>query len=303
MRILSLPARWHLPAAAALCAGLLIPTASGTTSTAQAEGRRTTPAGTHCDRVPVSRQSQGWHRAGWRLVWQDEFDGPGIDDTQWSHQVGDHGWGNRELQRYTDRPENAYIQDGHLVIEARREAHRARRFTSARLTTRNSFAFRYGRIEARIRVPKGRGLWSAFWLLGADYPEVGWPQSGEIDVMETIGSQPRRVHGTVHGPGYSGADGIGSARELTGYRTYAEDFYRYSIEWDPDAIRWYVDDKRFFAVTPADLPGDWVFDHPFYLIVNLAVGGTWPGNPGRQTRFPQKMWIDYVRIYQRCEDG
>ena len=230
-------------------------------------------------------------RPEWTLAWQDEFDGPDIDTKTWTHQIGGHGWGNRELQFYTDRPINAYIEDGHLVIQALRETREGNPYTSARLTSRDKVEFAFGRVEARIRVPRGNGLWPAFWMLGADFPEIGWPQSGEIDIMENVGSEPAVVHGTVHGPGYSGRGGIGGRHELPAGRYYADDFHVFALEWQED-------DRLFFRLTPEDVPGDWVFNQPFFLMLNLAVGGKWPGAPDEETSFPQRLTVDYVRVYR-----
>ncbi|HXF95312.1 MAG TPA: family 16 glycosylhydrolase [Gemmatimonadales bacterium] len=239
-------------------------------------------------------------RPGWRLVWHDEFDGPAVDTTKWTWDTGGGGWGNAELQYYTRRPENARIQDGRLIIEARREQVGDYTYTSARLKTqgRPRGSWTFGRFEARIRVPRGQGLWPAFWMLGRNITEVGWPDCGEIDVMENIGREPAVVHGTVHGPGYSGAEGVGRAFELPA-GAFADDFHVFAVEWEPGAIRWYVDDSLYQTLSPRDLPGPWVYDHPFFLILNVAVGGHWPGNPDETTVFPQTMQVDYVRVYQQ----
>lgn len=237
----------------------------------------------------------GQSSAGWRLVWQDEFDGTSLGPA-WSAETGGNGWGNNEKQFY--RPENARVADGFLVIEARQEQYQSRAYTSARLKTQGRASWRYGRIEARVRVPRGQGIWPAFWCLGEDIPSVGWPASGEIDIFEVIGREPRRVYGTVHGPGYSGAGGVSSFYSLPSGEV-ADAFHLFAIEWEAAAIRWYVDDVLFKTVTPADVPGRWVFDHPFFVILNVAVGGNWPGDPDQTTVFPQSMQVDYVRVYQR----
>jgi len=231
-------------------------------------------------------------------VWHDDFDGPALDATKWVRETGGGGWGNNELEFYTDRPENARVENGYLVIEARREQFGNREYTSARVKTQGLGAWKYGRFEARIQIPRGQGLWPAFWTLGDDIGTAGWPTCGEIDIMENIGREPHRVHGTVHGPGYSGAQGVSSAYDLSA-AAFADDFHLYAIEWDADAIRWYVDDALYKTVTPKDLPGRWVYDHPFFIILNVAVGGGWPGNPDATTVFPQTMRVDYVRVYQR----
>lgn len=235
------------------------------------------------------------------LVWSDEFNGSSIDPNNWTYDIGwgQNGWGNAELQYYTDRPDNARVENGMLVIEAREERFRAQEYTSARLKTQGLQEWTYGRFEARIKVPYGQGIWPAFWSLGNDITTVGWPQSGELDIMEHIGREPSTVYGTVHGPGYSGADGVGGSYTLPGGAQMTDDFHIFAVEWEPDEIRWYIDNTLYATVTPNDVPGEWVFDHPFFLIMNVAVGGYWPGYPDETTVFPQVMLVDYVRVYQK----
>jgi beta-glucanase (GH16 family) len=244
-------------------------------------------------------------------VWHDEFDGPAgasFDSTKWVAETGGQGFGNQERQFYTTRVENVALDGaGHLVITARAEPPSSAyecwygtcRYTSARLRTKGLFEQTYGRFEARIRVPRGQGLWPAFWMLGADIDAVGWPQSGEIDIMEHIGREPAVVHGTLHGPGYAGAEGIGQADTLA-RGGYADDFHIFAVVWEPEEIRWYVDGRQYHRMTPADLPRgtEWVFDHDFFLLLNVAVGGSWPGDPDASTTFPQQMVVDYVRVYR-----
>jgi beta-glucanase (GH16 family) len=249
----------------------------------------------------------------WRLSWSDEFNGAkgsGIDSVKWSAQTGGGGWGNQEFEYYTDTRENAYLNGhGALVIKAIKETlpldfkcwYGPCRYTSARLFTKKKFAQAYGRFEARIKLPFGQGIWPAFWLLGDDIDAMGWPACGEIDIMENIGREPSLVHGTIHGPGYSGGKGIGAAYALLLGKRFADNYHVFAIEWEPNAIRWYVDGKLYETRTPADLPAGtkWVYDHPFFIILNLATGGAWPGNPDATTTFPQTMLVDYVRVYQR----
>lgn len=248
--------------------------------------------------APASPTPDGGH-SGWELVWQDEFDQPVLDRSKWTPETGGHGWGNAESQYYTDRPENAFIKDGKLIIHVQKEPFQGKRFTSARLITKDLFAQAYGRFEARIRIPTGQGIWPAFWLLGDDISGVGWPQCGEIDIMENIGREPGVVYGTLHGPGYAGAENIGQSISLPDGERYADDFHLYAVEWDPAEIRWYVDDSLYQTVRLEDVPGEWVYDHPFFILLNVAVGGYWPGYPDETTVFPQRMIIDYVRVYQR----
>ena len=187
------------------------------------------------------------------------------------------------------------------MIEARKESSDGRNYTSARLQTRGKWAWTYGRVEARIKVPRGQGFWPAFWMLGTNINSVGWPDCGEIDIMENLGREPGMVHGTLHGPGYSGAGGIGGPFALPGGAALADDFHVFAIECETNRIRWFVDDQAYFSVTPASLPRgtQWVFNQPKFLLLNLAVGGGWPGNPDSTTTFPQRMLVDYVRVYDK----
>jgi beta-glucanase (GH16 family) len=230
-----------------------------------------------------------------RTRWTEEFDGAAgepPDPAVWVLQSG--GSGDQQVQEYTTSTANV-SQTGHgcLQITALRDG--AGRITSAQLITKDRLTFRYGRVEARIKVPAGPGVWPAFWMLGSDIDRVGWPACGEIDVMEYVGSDPRRVHGTLHGPGYSGLEaGIGRALD-TGSELSA-DFHRFAVEWRPDLIEWYIDDEPYQRLLPSTVPGAWPFRHDFYLLLNLAVGGAWPGLTVEGIAFPATMLIDWVRI-------
>lgn len=236
------------------------------------------------------------------LVMSDEFDTDGAPNSAiWNYNIGtgQNGWGNNELQYYTDRTENVTVQNGVLIITAKEEQFNGSNYTSARLLTKGKFEQTYGRFEARIKLPYGKGIWPAFWLLGDDSngAEV-WPQIGEIDIMEYVGNHPTKVFGTVHGPGYSGAEGITKAFELDGDR-FDTGFHIFGIEWGPDYINYYVDDVLYNQITPDDVTGEWVFNRgPFYIIINVAVGGALPGSPNAETVFPQNMLVDYVRVYK-----
>jgi len=244
----------------------------------------------------------------WALAWDDEFNGAKgdvPDRSKWVIETGGDGWGNNELEYYTNRVENVQVSQGNLIITARREGYSDsqgvfRGYTSARLKTLGKFSQRYGRFEARIKIPAGQGVWPAFWLLGDDITQVKWPNCGELDIMENIGKEPGTIHGTIHGPGYSGDKGIGSAYTLPDAKKFADDYHLFAVEWEPQVIRFYVDDKLYATRTPADLPPGtkWVFDHPFFIVLNLAVGGDWPGEPDVHTKFPQSMLVDYVRVYR-----
>jgi beta-glucanase (GH16 family) len=249
----------------------------------------------------------------WILSWSDEFNLPNgstVDRTKWSPEVGGKKWGNNELEYYTDRLKNLYVKGGNLVIKAQWGKYTgtdgvAADYTSARLQTKGKFSQAYGRFEARIRLPYGQGIWPAFWLLGDDLDKVDWPNCGEIDIMENIGNERFAVHGTIHGPGYGGADSMSATYKLAGRRRFSDDFHIFAAEWEPNVIRFYVDQDLYATRTPADLPPGqkWVFDHPFFVLLNLAVGGDWPGNPDASTVFPQTMLVDYVRVYRRSSDS
>jgi beta-glucanase (GH16 family) len=239
-----------------------------------------------------------------QIVMQDEFDTDGApNSTIWGYDLGTGnsltgaGWGNNELQYYTKRTENVKVENGYLLITAEKESYNGASYTSARLTTKGLFDQAYGRFEARIRLPYGQGIWPAFWLLGANIDEVGWPQCGEIDIMEYRGQQPTKLLGTVHGPGYSGGASITKSYSLLNDR-FDTGFHIFGIEWGPKYINYYVDNVLYNQITPADVTGEWVFDHPFYIIINLAVGGNFVGNPNSETVFPQTMLVDYVRVYK-----
>ena len=250
--------------------------------------------------TPMPSPPPEWERPGWEIVWHDEFDGTELDRENWTFDIGGNGWGNQEWQAYTDRPENVRLEEGMLVIEAREEPEfvRGRSYSSARIKTQGLNAWQYGRIEARIKLPYGQGIWPAFWMLGEDLNKKGWPAAGEIDIMEFIGREPDHIYATVHAPGYSGGDGAGSNITLTP-ETLRNDFHVYAIEWEENEIRWYFDDRQYFKLTPEDVPDQWIFDHPFFIILNLAVGGRWPGYPDDTTVFPQYLIVDYVRVYQK----
>ena len=238
----------------------------------------------------------------WTLVWQDEFDGPvdqSPDSDNWTFDVGGHGWGNQQLEFDTDRVENVSLDgDGHLRIIALEENYGGREYTSGRIKTQGKFSQTYGRFEARIKMPLGQGLWPAFWLLGSDIGSVGWPRCGEIDIMEYRGQVPGTANGALHGPGYSGGEALHSSYTLSG-AGFHEDFHVFAVEWTRDSIRWQVDGNTYMTLGPGDLPSgtDWVFDHPFFIILNLAVGGNYVGSPDASTVFPQTLLIDWVRVY------
>lgn len=240
---------------------------------------------------------------GWTLVWSDEFtqaDGSSPNSAKWAFDIGNGsgGWGNNEWQYYTSRTNNVRIENNQLVIEARQENYMGSSYTSARLKTQGKASWTYGRVEARLKLPRGQGIWPAFWMLGTNFTSAGWPACGEIDIMEHIGREPKLVYGTIHGPGYAGGDSIGGSYALPGGADFADDFHVHAMEWTTNRIRWFVDGVQYFNVTPASLGGDiWVFTQPEFILLNLAVGGNWPGYPNATTVFPQQFIVDYVRVY------
>ena len=232
----------------------------------------------------------------WKLVWQDEFNDFHFNKNNWVAEVNDWGGGNQELQYYTDRSENVYVDNGLLYIVGRKESFLTREYTSARLTSTRSWT--YGRFEVRAKLPEGQGIWPSIWLRSVDLPYGPWPTSGEIDIMETLGHEPTIIYGTLH-YGSSWPDG----QENQGSTFLpSQGFHIFTLEWDVDEIRWYVDNRKYFTVDSwysrgGDYPAP--FDQPFNIVLNLAIGGTWPGNPDESTLFPQKFLIDYVRVYQK----
>lgn len=262
------------------------------------------------------------------LVLEDNFDVNGVPNPAiWTFDIGrgplNNGWGNNELQFYTNRTENATVQNGYLIMTAKQEAYQGASYTSARLKTRNLFEQQYGRFEARIKLPQGKGIFPAFWMLGSNYCEVPvfdssgtvicdttnpeyeegnvlWPQSGEIDIMEYLGNKPTETFGTIHGPGFSGGQSISKKYNLSEDR-FDNGFHIFGIEWTKDYINWYVDDVLYNQITRKQVEakgGEWVFDNSFFMLLNLAVGGDLPGSPDTNTTFPQRMIVDYVKVYQ-----
>jgi beta-glucanase (GH16 family) len=248
--------------------------------------------GSDCDR------QDAWE---WRLVWQDEFDGPAgqlPDPGKWRFDIGTD-WGNLQLEYDTDRPENVSLDgNGKLRIIARKEQYEGRDYTSGRITTRGLFTHERGRFEARILLPIGQGIWPAFWMLGADFPGVPWPDCGEIDIMEYRGQEPTILVGSIHGPGHFGDNAISGRYESP--RFLNEQYHVYAIEWDTNIIEWFIDDTLYHRVERDDLPegARWVYNHPFFILLNVAVGGRWVGPPNEKTVFPQTMRVDWVCVYE-----
>jgi beta-glucanase (GH16 family) len=243
---------------------------------------------------------------GWTMVWNDEFSGSSIDRSKWEHEVNAQGGGNNELQYYTDRPENSYIENGCLVIKALKENYTGdegtRDYTSARLRTRLHGDWKYGRFDIKARLPYGKGLWPAIWLLPTDWVYGGWPASGEIDIMELIGHEPNKVYGTIH---YGGTfpNNVHTGGDYTlGNGDFSDDLHLFTLEWDTTEMKWYVDGNLYLTKnqwysSAAAYPAP--FDQRFHLLLNVAVGGNWPGDPDTTTVFPQVMVVDYVRVYEK----
>lgn len=242
--------------------------------------------------LPVNKANAA---PNWNLVWSDEFNGTSLNRANWTPEIGtgSGGWGNNELQYYTDRAQNVQVTGGNLVITAQKESYGGMNYTSARIKTQDLKNFTYGKVEARIKLPSGQGLWPAFWMLGSNISSVGWPKSGEIDIMERVNHNPY-VNGTVHWD----AGGHAEYGRVSGNLDFSQ-FHVYSIEWDSKYIRWFVDGQQFNEFYIENGTGNTEeFQRPFFLLLNLAVGGNWPGSPNNSTPFPSQMLVDYVRVYQ-----
>ena len=233
----------------------------------------------------------------WDLTWSDEFNGDKINPLNWTYDMDGHGWGNNELEYYTDRPENSRIEDGNLIIEARKESYKGSQYTSARLKTEGLQNFTYGKIDARIKLPEGQGTWPAFWMLGSNMASSQWPACGELDIMEHINSS-QDIYGTIHWD----ANGMQSEGGQT--KIDVTQYHDYSIEWTPNYIKWFVDDTEYakYDITNG-INGTAPFHKPFFILLNLAVGGNWPKSPDSSTEFPAKMYVDYVRVYNQHSDS
>lgn len=240
---------------------------------------------------------------GYNLVWADEFDGPTLNTSDWTFEMGDGcpdlcGWGNNELQYYRD--DNTSIVNGHLVITAKRQNYANRDYTSSRLITKGKRQFKFGRIDIRAALPEGQGLWPALWMLGTNIDAVGWPACGEIDIMELAGNLPNRVLGTVHFKNDQGQHQyITQSKYLSGNANFQDEFHVFSINWENNLIEFLVDGEVYYTVTPANVNGPYPFNKNFFFIFNVAVGGNFPGNPDNSTPFPQHMIVDYVRVFQK----
>ncbi|MEO8413256.1 MAG: glycoside hydrolase family 16 protein [Ginsengibacter sp.] len=246
--------------------------------------------------VSCSKKAMAQNTAGdgadttvYHLVWSDEFNGNAIDSTIWNFETGGNGWGNHEQEFY--QPSNASIDNGNLVIIAKKETAGGKNYTSARMTTLGKKAFKYGKIEARIKMPVGQGLWPAFWMLGANITTVNWPACGETDIMEHINTGDT-IYGTIHW------DNNGHVQNGGTTISTPADYHVYGVKWDADSIRWYVDNIEYHASNITNNSTE-EFHQPFFILVNLAVGGDWPGQTINDSLLPAKMYVDYVRVYQK----
>lgn len=239
---------------------------------------------------------------GWKTSWADEFDGPEINSTIWTHEIGngDNGWGNQELEYYTDAPENSRIQNGNLVIEARNDSWNGKLYTSARMVTKDKKTMLYGRVDIRAKLPTGQGIWPALWMLGTNLDTKGWPACGETDIMELIGKEPATSHATVHfGSDVGSHKYTGKAYNLSG-EIFNDRFHVFSLVWERNQLWFYVDDILFYDFTSQDTQGQpYPFNEPSFFIFNVAIGGQWPGNPDATTVFPQLMVVDYIRVFEK----
>jgi len=243
----------------------------------------------------VSANDDSTHNIpGYTLVWSDGFDGSLIDPLKWSYEVNGNGGGNNELQYYTDFAENSFIENGSLVIQALKKNYKDKEYTSARLRTLNKGDWKYGRFDIRAKLPYGRGLWPAIWMLPSDWEYGGWPMSGEIDIMEILGQEPYKLYGTIHYSSPSGDHEQSGGTYQLQSGTFANDYHVFSVEWDSAGIQWFVDGIKYYTT----LHGK-PFDKRFHMILNVAVGGNWPGSPDNTATFPQKMYVDYIRVYQK----
>ncbi|MFK7973029.1 MAG: family 16 glycosylhydrolase [Bacteroidia bacterium] len=248
--------------------------------------------------IPSTGYSTPTSYPGMTMVWSDEFDGETLDESNWTYEIGngDNGWGNQELQFY--RRENTFIREGNLVIQARNQVFNGFNYTSSRIITRGKYDFKFGRVDIRAVLPEGQGIWPALWSLGANFSSVGWPSCGEMDIMELVGHEPSKVHATVHFANNGGGHMFrGSDISLTGGKRFSDEFHVFSMQWEEDRVRFYMDDRLYHTVTKN--PNEpYPFNENFFFIFNVAVGGKWPGSPDVSTKFPQQMIVDYIRVFQ-----
>jgi beta-glucanase (GH16 family) len=237
---------------------------------------------------------------GYHLAWSDEFNGNALNTQVWNYETGGTGWGNHELENYTNRTQNAFLSAGHLVIEARQESFGGNNYTSARLTTQNKQQFTYGRIDIRAKLPVSKGMWPALWMLGSNISSVPWPGCGETDIMELVGSNPQQVVGSLHWQQQGGSEGTYNNNYSLSGQDFSQQFHVFSIIWANNSVQFLVDDHVYVNGGLSNVTsGTYPFNSPFFFIFNVAVGGDWPGPPDGSTVFPQRMFVDYVRVFQQ----
>ena len=236
---------------------------------------------------------------GYNLLWSDEFSGRAVNINDWTFETGNNGgWGNNELQNYTGRPENVFVSNGNLIIEARAENFGAQNYTSTRMITKNKKIFKFGRVDISAKVPKGKGVWPALWMLGNNIDAVSWPRCGEMDIMELLGQEPNKVYGTVHWATSGGSATNRGSNYILPSGSFDQEFHVYSLIWVQDSIKILVDDKQYFQISKTDIGATYPYNADFFFIFNIAVGGNWPGSPDGTTVFPQRMVVDYIRVFQ-----
>jgi beta-glucanase (GH16 family) len=239
-------------------------------------------------------------RPGYKLALSDEFNEQELNGNDWNYEKGGGGWGNNELENYTSRPQNVFLSSGNLVIDARKEDYGGNHYTSARITTQDKKEFTYGRVDIRAKLPVDQGLWPALWMLGSNISSIGWPKCGEINIMELIGKNPSQVVGSFHWEKADGSEGTVNNTHRLSSGDFSQQFHVFSLIWGRDSLKILVDNKPYEAASRQDLSnGTYPFDKSFFLIFNVAVGGDWPGPPDNSTSFPQRMFVDYVRVFQK----
>lgn len=271
-----------------------------TIGTASAKGTIITENGTNFITDNAGTTSAATY-PGMTLVWQDEFSGTALDANFWNYEIGNgsNGWGNNELEYYTKSPKNVFVSNGNLIIEARKEAIGGFNYSSARLTTANKKTFTYGRVDIRAKLPRGKGIWPALWMLGTNISTVGWPACGEIDIMEYLGHEQNKSYGTLHYGASTASHGSKGSSYTLSSGTFYDQFHVFSMEWVQDQIKLFVDNNLYLTVNKSDLgTNPYPFNAAHFFIFNVAVGGNWPGSPDASTTFPQRMIVDYIRVFQ-----
>jgi len=278
----------------------------GSCTSPQRESTATQNGSDTVAKVDLSKHNEGYSSPktydNYKLIWSDEFNGSQLDTNAWSYRIGtgSNGWGNNELEYYTNRKENLFLSSGLLTIEARKEKYRGQKYTSARIATQNKKIFTYGRVDIRAKLPVGQGIWPALWMLGNNISSVGWPACGEIDIMEMIGKTPKKVYGTLHWKKKDGTHTMLTKSYKLENGAFSDQFHVYSLLWTKDSLKILIDDQIYSRVGMDVFPEESnPFHQPFYLVINVAIGGNWPGSPDSTTHFPKRMYVDYVRVFEK----